>query len=329
MAISGRQWAWFAAGLVLGGAGIALLLGRGDDPRPASPPTATAALGPAPAASASAPPAPAVSAEHRAACDEKPLLRASGASDGQLLVPEETTGKAAEVADKSLVAGKELTAAGRTRDAEVAFLVACRIAADAGRMLTLAEAKYHLGRHYAQVAAEPGAQAQREKLRERAAALYTAAHALFGQQLGTGHEKTRFAANGLQSLATPGAEVVRAPPVTREAAAEPQPAKRKEVVAATPAPPQQPKRTSPSFDCRQARSAAEKAICADEELTQADRALGRLHARAKARAPDAAEFQRRSDQAWRWREDNCGSDRECLRDWYEQRREELAEAEEE
>lgn len=328
MAISGRQWGLFVAGLVLGGAGVALVLSDHEAPPSAATkrPPASAVLGAAPAASSNAVLAPAVTAEHQAACDDKPLLRASGAADGRLSVPEATASKALEVAEKSIVAGKEVAAAGRVRDAEVAFLVACRIAAQAERPLTLAEAKYNLARHYAQVAGEPAGADLREKLSERAEALYTAAHALFGAHLGAGHEKARFAANGLQALKTATVDVVRAPPMRHEAAAKspPQEPAAEEAVVARQAPAKPVRRSTPSFDCGKARSAAEKAICADEELAQADRALGRLHARAKAQAPDAAEFQRRSDEAWRWRESNCRGDRECLRDWYEQRREELA-----
>jgi hypothetical protein len=385
MAISGRQWGLFAAGLLLGGAGVALLLGGQDAERKPAAATrpATAVLGAVPAApAASAAAATTVTAEHRAACEEEPLLRAAGRADGQLAVPEATAGKSIDVAEKSIVAGKEVAAAGRPRDAEVAFLVACRIAAETQRPQTLADAKYNLARHYAQMADEPGLEAQRDKLRQRAGILYTAAHALFAEQLGASHEKTRFAANGLQALNTePPVEVVRAPPLRDEAPASAQKkAKKQETPAAevaktevaktevaktevaktevaktevaktevprtevakakvakaeaarTEISPARPaaRRSAPSFDCGKARSAAEKAICADEELAQSDRALGRLHSRAKANSPDAAEFQRRSDEAWRWRETNCGGDRECLREWYEQRREELAEAEEE
>lgn len=335
MAISGRQWGLFAAGLLLGGAGVALLLGgdEGVEPKsaPAKPP-ATSVLG-APAVAPASSAAPVASADHLASCDGEPLLRATGRSDGQLPLPGETAGKSIDVAEKSIVAGKEVAASGRARDAEVAFLVACRIAAQAQRPQTLAEAKYHLARHYAQVADEPAGESLREKLRARALVLYTAAHALFAQQLGVGHEKTRFAASGLQALKTETVDVVRAPPLREQAVAKPRPKPEEraaeETLSAKAAPARPARRSAPSFDCGKARSAAERAICADEELAQADRALGRLHARAKARAADAGEFQRRSDEAWRWRESNCGADRECLREWYRERREALEEESEE
>ena len=52
---------------------------------------------------------------------------------------------------------------------------------------------------------------------------------------------------------------------------------------------------------------------------------GRLHQRAKESAPDRRAFQRASDAEWKRREDTC-RDRECLRAWYAQRRQELSAA---
>jgi uncharacterized protein len=63
-------------------------------------------------------------------------------------------------------------------------------------------------------------------------------------------------------------------------------------------------------------------ICSDAELARLDRELGRLHARAKSAAPDAAAFKRQNDQEWRRREATC-RDRECLLQWYGERREQL------
>ncbi len=79
----------------------------------------------------------------------------------------------------------------------------------------------------------------------------------------------------------------------------------------------------PSFDCGKARSPAERAICADPELAQLDRDLGRLHARAKAAAPDPAAFRRQNDAEWKRREASCRGDGDCLRAWYAERREQL------
>jgi len=91
-------------------------------------------------------------------------------------------------------------------------------------------------------------------------------------------------------------------------------------MGAAPSPAQE--RVQPSFDCRLARSRVEKMICADPELSRLDRDLGRLHARAKAAAPDPVAFRRQNDAEWRAREQSC-RDRECVLAWYAHRREQL------
>lgn len=93
--------------------------------------------------------------------------------------------------------------------------------------------------------------------------------------------------------------------------------------APAPAPAPQARRTAPSFNCAQARSVTEKLICADEELARADRELGALHQRAREASADPRAFQRASDAEWAKREATC-RDRECLRRWYAERREQLS-----
>jgi hypothetical protein len=85
-----------------------------------------------------------------------------------------------------------------------------------------------------------------------------------------------------------------------------------------------PQRTAPgpSFDCGKARSRTEKLICADAELAQLDRELGRLNVRARSLSPDPAAFRRAGDAEWKRRETEC-SDKDCLLAWYAQRREQL------
>jgi uncharacterized protein len=120
----------------------------------------------------------------------------------------------------------------------------------------------------------------------------------------------------LSPAPTPAPEVVKAPAPAREQVATAPP-------VSEPVP--QPRRTSPSFNCAQARSTTEKMICGDEDLARMDRELGALHQRAKEAAPDRRGFQRNSDAEWQRREDTC-RDRECLLRWYAQRRAELSAA---
>ena len=81
-------------------------------------------------------------------------------------------------------------------------------------------------------------------------------------------------------------------------------------------------RVQPSFDCSRARSRPERLICADTQLAQLDRELGRLHSRAREGAADPADFKRRSDAEWARREALC-RERDCLLAWYAQRRAQL------
>jgi len=247
-------------------------------------------------------------------------------------------------------AGKEAAASGQRRDAEVAFLTACRIAdaVNGPASVESADARYQLGRHYAGVvesSAGSAPEAERQQLRQLAQAFYTDSLQGYRARLGEKHEKSVFAAEGLEALQqrstqavgasaapAPAPQVQAAAPapapapaaVSRPAqAAQRQPAApppRAPVVAAAPAP--APQAARPSFDCGKARSVPEKLICGDPELAQMDRDLGRLHARAKNAAPDGAAFRRQNDAEWRRREANC-RDRECLLQWYTHRRQQL------
>ncbi|MDB5883456.1 MAG: hypothetical protein JWP43_3334 [Ramlibacter sp.] len=323
------------------------------------------------AANAAAQPA----AQPRTACPLRPRLAAAvGGKDGQVFPPADVEGKTVKDIDALLVAGKEAAATGHVRDAEVDYLTSCRVA-DAlkgAASIESADARYQLARHYvtAANAASAAPLAERTAIYEQAQAYYEDSLQRFRARLGDSHEKTRFAAQGLEAARValaqttqPAArpevvtarqpaertQVVTAPPLPGrpQAVAAPEPAARAEVAATTrmgagpatpPAVQQQqpvakltrqvaPVRTAapsvkPSFDCRRARSYAERTICSDAQLAQLDRDLGRLHARAKQAAPDPAAFRRQNDAEWHRREATC-RDRACLLRWYADRRQQL------
>jgi hypothetical protein len=295
-------------------------------------------------------------AQPRTACPSRPLLAAAGGKDGQVTVPASVTGKTGKDIDALLVAGKEAAAAGQARDAEVAYLTSCRVA-DAFKgtgSIESANARYQLARHYVEVAggASAAPMGQRAEILRQAQAFYADSLQRFRAQWGDSHEKTRFAAAGLEAArmallettppAAGSAAVVSAPRMAAPGAARPAPGRQP---AAEP-PRQAPTRTQarsrnassrnavaesapsraaapkPSFDCGKARSFAERTICSDAELAQLDRDLGRLYARAKLAAADPAAFRRRSDAEWRRREQTC-RDRSCLVRWYAERRQQL------
>ncbi|MES2632352.1 MAG: hypothetical protein V4669_05235 [Pseudomonadota bacterium] len=306
-------------------------------------------------------------------CRIDPIVKRAGAGDGSAVQGATASGSAL------IVKGKEAAAAGRDRDAEVAFLAACKLEPPqpgAAATLARADAKYNLGRHYASLAQEGAA--NRGELSARAAILLHQSLAVYQAQLGAEHEKVKFAAQAISVLQGGQAEPARsgeqvaavAPPpaVTRTTpasatqpatpskantpsqpnppvssptasvapATSPKPLRkasepdRTVVATARPKPAAPAPRTAamvaerPSFDCARARSVPEKIICSDSELARMDRDLGRVYARAKRAADDPRQFQRESDREWRRREAEC-RDRECLVDWYLDRRAQLTE----
>ncbi|WP_325001182.1 hypothetical protein [Ramlibacter sp.] len=190
---------------------------RGEDP-PLAEAGSPARNGPAPRlpparpSTAAAPPAPAerpvaaTAALARTACPAQPLLASAGGRDGQLAMPPArpaARGGLDEI-DTTLWAGKEAAAAGRMRDAEVAYLTSCQLA-DSLRgpgSVEAANARYQLGRHYAFVAGggAPVAPGQRPELLRRAEAFYADSLQSYTALLGADHERTRFAADGLGAV---------------------------------------------------------------------------------------------------------------------------------
>src|SRR5690606_22748009 len=139
-----------------------------------------------------------------------------------------------------LLSGKEAAAAGKARDAEAAFLMACRSAEGlTGDPVPLADAQYQLGRHYAQLASLPDA-ARRDELLRRAEGLHASSLEAFRRHRGAGHEKTRFAAEGLERVralkddpvAVPALAAASAPAVAEDTRVSGAPAQSAPVAAA-------------------------------------------------------------------------------------------------
>ncbi|ALM86484.1 hypothetical protein ASB57_29285 [Bordetella sp. N] len=70
-----------------------------------------------------------------------------------------------------------------------------------------------------------------------------------------------------------------------------------------------------TFDCAKARSAPEKLICSNPDLSQADDHLKQTFDAARARATDKKAFNDRAKQEWQRREKTC-TDAACVRQWY-------------
>lgn len=189
MAINWRGGGVFAVGLLLGAVGAAVLVGQGRD---GNEPAAAASGGPPLAALTAGAP--------KIDCSFAPMVAKAGREDGTLPLDKDLQAASSGTVSALILSGKEAAAAGKARDAEVAFLMACRSAeglrSDA---VPLADAQYQLARHYAQLAAVPGA-ARRDELLRRAEGLYAASVQAYRQHRGEDHEKTRFAMDGLAKL---------------------------------------------------------------------------------------------------------------------------------
>ena len=340
-----RQLKVFVSGSVLAAAAIAgawLLLDPLGLPMPGKPVTIASAS--APQASGQVPTCPLV-----------PATVASGSQDGKFPFQPDVPGLTATDMASFIVIGKDAAASSRPRDAEVAFLMSCRLAdklkgADSTES---ADSKYLLGAHYARLALLAGfaLDASRPELLRRAELLYLDSLHIYSAVHGQTDARSRSAADGLaavrQTLAqAPPAQPTPVPEKPPQATASASPALQQSGPAPSPVPVARPPvrrvevakaavpaseapqnqrpgmRSDASFDCSRARSAPEKMICSDAELFQLNHEVGRVYARAKNAAPDRAAFRRQNDVEASRRESIC-RDRGCLLRWYAYRRDQL------
>lgn len=222
-----RKAMLFGVGLLVGVAAgaVGMLSLRGGDGPYASMPASTRAAG---AGASSTAFLTAVAGN----CELSPMLSSAGDGDGRERLQDKPDAASADEVASLILSGKEAAASGRQRDAEVAFLNACRNAAalPQGDVAPLADAMYQLARHYANAAAF-GAPKSKE-LFQRAERLYSASLEGFRAGYGEEHEKTRFAREGLVTVqhATGG----KAPSAIAKSA--PPPAAPQPVAVAAPAP---------------------------------------------------------------------------------------------
>lgn len=289
-----------------------------------------------------------------ASCPLVPATAVAGSQDGRFPFQPDVPGLTATDMASFIVMGKDAAASSRPRDAEVAFLMSCRVAdtLKGADSVESADGKYLLGGHYAQLALAAGSahDASRPELLRRAEFLYGDSLRIYSAAYGQADERSRSAAEGLASVRQTLAKASAAQPahalaaprqdsalaslgLEGDLAASPIPVARPPVrkvevaKAALPAPetPQDERpgmRSDASFDCSRARSAPEKMICSDAELFQLNHEVGRVYARAKNATNDRAAFRRQNDVEARRRESIC-RDRGCLQRWYAYRRDQL------
>jgi hypothetical protein len=194
MAVAWRQALVFGEGLLLGGGLVAATILWGKD-LPSAAPAAAAQQHLISAAGGAT------------ACQEAPLLASAGERDGQFGTQIDITDKTVTDVTAYLAVGGDTASQGRPRDAELALLTACRIAAGVAgpASVELAEASYQLARHYTAAAAAGAPDDQRAALLQRAEALFSHSRDLYAARFGQPHEKTRLAAAGLTLAKQAGA----------------------------------------------------------------------------------------------------------------------------
>lgn len=134
-------------------------------------------------------------------CPIEPAAIAASDKDGKFPLQTSVEGLIAADITSFIVIGNEAAAADRPRDAEAAFLMACRVADKLGGAGSIesADAKYQLGSHYAKLALGT-AGANRAELLKRAEPLYRDSLLTSIAHHGKAHEKSQLAAQGLAAV---------------------------------------------------------------------------------------------------------------------------------
>jgi len=334
-----HQVGFFAAGLAIGAVATAMIvLGPYS---PAGRPKLQARPGPSQTTAA---------AFRGTECPLEPAATIAGAKDGRYRMPADLSGYAATDPKVFIAMGTEAAAAGRPHDAEIAYLMACRVADrfQVAGSAAAADARYELAKHYGTLAnaSDKGAPNCGDLLL-RAETMYSDSLQLYRASYGADHERSRLAAQGLAGVRqtlTAQAGIAPAPPVAAPAVSADAAAPQQEgrvVRTERPASPSVPvvsakpqartapleksgnrpphtkmaaRKAPPSPACAGARTPAEKLICSDAELARLDREVGYLQARAR----NAWKY----ESEWRRRESMC-RDRACLRQLIADKRSQL------
>ena len=155
----------------------------------------------------SAPQPRALASSQIAACPLQAITAVADKKDGLFPLQAGVAGLVAADIASFIVIGKEAAAAGRTRDAEVAFLMACQVADKLKGIDSVesAQARYELGSHYGWLADDgsPVTAPNRHQLRSRAERLYADSLHLYHFTYGQAREKSAFASQELVTVTVP------------------------------------------------------------------------------------------------------------------------------
>lgn len=137
-------------------------------------------------------------------CPLQPVIAAAGINDGQFPLQVDVSGLTATDMGSFLVIGRQSAAAGRPRDAEVAFLMACRVAdkVKGNSSIESADARYQLGAHYGALAltvpAAPGS--VKAELLQRAEGLYADSLPAYIAKYGQSGDKPKMSNEALSAV---------------------------------------------------------------------------------------------------------------------------------
>jgi hypothetical protein len=271
-----------------------------------------------------------------ASCPFEPALARGSTRDGQFALRAALVTNTSTDPSGFLAAAKEAMAQGRQRDAEVALIMACRVAGHASGAPTtpLADIKSQLAQHYASMVSRESATERRRELLRRAELLYVESVRTYSLALGKHASKTRLATQGLETVTQAAAmETAGAPDLGPAPAGREPPAPSSHVMPSTDSATGDATAAAddiagsvdavpPAGENGAAGSASQRLISADPELADLELDLARLHSQAQAVSRDFAEFQRRQQQALAQRESKC-RDKACLLDWYARRKRQL------
>jgi hypothetical protein len=221
-----------------------------------------------------------------------------------------------------IAVARDAALAGRRRDAEVALIVACRLAEmrTVSPTVPQADAMRLLGDHYA---ANAPALPDREELMARANGLLKNSVRKYTAVLGANASRTRLASRRLAAVEEQAAGSAPAAGAAGTTAASGSSA---EVARAALDP-------GPAAGASADRGAGDPAgaiasvrvddlVRADPELAQLEEDLARLRAQAASVSPDPAQLRREAEKARARRDADC-HDKDCLLRWYARRRSDL------
>jgi hypothetical protein len=253
-------------------------------------------------------------------CAFSPIVPRTAQDDGRYSLAA-ALAQPQDSAEPFTVVARESAQHEHARDAEVAFIVACRVQSRIpSSPAAVADLESELAQHYESVAEHEGSADARAEILLRATRLLADSARIYAGVLGDGAPRTRDVEQHLAALsARSGTGEPQAfftpvlPPAAQVLAHGAQPATAEGVASAEAAP----------LDVRDEPDTRDVAslVRADPELAQLDADLDRLRAQAQSVTSHPSALRRDVARA-RAQRDACG-DRACLLRWYARRREQL------